>query len=58
MKCPKCDFDNPEEIQFCGKCGSKFEIICPQCNFSNPPQFSFCGECGQLNFSSTVGEKI
>jgi class 3 adenylate cyclase/tetratricopeptide (TPR) repeat protein len=46
MKCPKCDFDNPEEMQFCGKCGSKFELICPQCNFSNPPQFSFCGKCG------------
>jgi class 3 adenylate cyclase/tetratricopeptide (TPR) repeat protein len=46
MKCPKCRFDNPEGIKFCGECGTKLEIICPQCNFSNPPQFKFCGECG------------
>jgi ribosomal protein L40E len=22
MKCPKCQFENPEEMQFCGKCGA------------------------------------
>jgi class 3 adenylate cyclase/tetratricopeptide (TPR) repeat protein/ribosomal protein L40E len=47
MKCPKCQFDNPEDINFCGKCGAKLEGICPNCNFSNPPEFSFCGKCGQ-----------
>lgn len=46
MKCPKCQFENPERVKFCGECGSKLEIICPQCNSSNPPQFKFCGECG------------
>jgi class 3 adenylate cyclase/tetratricopeptide (TPR) repeat protein len=46
MKCPNCQFENPEGIQFCGKCGTKFETICPQCNFSNPPEFRFCGKCG------------
>ena len=46
MKCPKCQFDNPEGVKFCGKCGAKFERICPQCNSSNPPEFDFCGECG------------
>ena len=46
MKCPNCQFENPEGIQFCGKCGTKFEKICPQCNFSNPPEFEFCGKCG------------
>jgi len=46
VKCPKCQFENPEEMQFCGKCGTKLERICPQCKFSNPPQFKFCGECG------------
>jgi len=46
MKCPKCQFDNPDGMQFCGKCGAKLERICPQCNFSNPPQFGFCGKCG------------
>jgi class 3 adenylate cyclase len=45
MKCPKCQFENPEGIIFCGKCASKLEFICPKCNFSNPPDFIFCGKC-------------
>ncbi|MCG6881514.1 MAG: zinc ribbon domain-containing protein [Deltaproteobacteria bacterium] len=46
MKCPKCQFENPEEMKFCGECGGKLEIQCSKCNASNPPQFKFCGECG------------
>ena len=46
MKCPKCEFENPSGIKFCGKCGVKLEKLCPRCNFSNPPEFEFCGECG------------
>ena len=45
MKCPKCQFDNPEGMHFCGKCAAKLERICTQCNFSNPPEFEFCGKC-------------
>lgn len=46
MKCPQCQFENPEAMQFCGKCGAKLENICPQCNSSNPSDFRFCGKCG------------
>ncbi|MEE9191227.1 MAG: adenylate/guanylate cyclase domain-containing protein [Candidatus Aerophobetes bacterium] len=46
MKCPKCQFENPEGIKFCGECGAKLEKVCPKCNSLNPPQFKFCGECG------------
>jgi class 3 adenylate cyclase len=46
MQCPKCRFENPGEMQFCGKCGAKLESICPECNSSNPPGFNFCGKCG------------
>ncbi len=46
MKCPKCQFENPEGKKFCGDCGSKLEKVCPKCNCSNPPQFKFCGDCG------------
>ncbi|UCH00093.1 MAG: zinc ribbon domain-containing protein, partial [Deltaproteobacteria bacterium] len=46
MKCPECQFENPEGIKFCGGCGSKLELICPNCNYSNPNNFRFCGECG------------
>jgi len=46
MKCPECQFKNPEDMKFCGECGAKLEKICPNCNFSNPLNFKFCGECG------------
>ncbi len=46
MKCPKCQFDNPEGMKFCVECGEKLEVICPKCGFSNSPIFKFCGECG------------
>jgi len=46
MKCPKCQFENPVGMQFCGKCGAKLEKSCPKCNFSNPSDFIFCGKCG------------
>jgi class 3 adenylate cyclase/tetratricopeptide (TPR) repeat protein len=47
MECPKCQFENPDEMQFCVECGNKLEIKCPQCNFGNSPTFKFCGKCGQ-----------
>ncbi len=46
MKCPKCQFENPKAMQFCGKCGAKLDEICPQCHSSNPSDFRFCGKCG------------
>ena len=46
MQCPKCQFENPEGIKFCGECGAKLERFCPNCNSTNPPNFKFCGECG------------
>jgi class 3 adenylate cyclase/tetratricopeptide (TPR) repeat protein len=46
MRCPKCQFENPENSKFCGECGSKLEKICSYCNSSNPLQFKFCCECG------------
>lgn len=46
MRCAKCQFENPEGMSFCGKCGTKLEKICPRCGLSNPPEFSFCGGCG------------
>jgi class 3 adenylate cyclase/tetratricopeptide (TPR) repeat protein len=46
MQCPKCQFENPEGIKFCGECGARLERTCVSCNSPNPPQFKFCGECG------------
>ena len=47
MKCPKCRFDNPVRMQYCGKCSAKLENVCPKCGFLNPPEFAFCGKCAQ-----------
>jgi uncharacterized membrane protein YvbJ len=27
IKCPKCGFDNPPDISYCGKCGTKFPSL-------------------------------
>ncbi len=48
MKCPKCQAENPEGSQFCGKCGQSFqaELACPQCRHENPKDNEFCNRCG------------
>ncbi len=46
MKCPKCQFENPETQKYCGECGSKLEKVCPNCGRTNPALYKFCGECG------------
>jgi class 3 adenylate cyclase/tetratricopeptide (TPR) repeat protein len=46
MKCPKCQFENPDSAKFCNECGSKLELACPQCGKGNPPSSKFCSECG------------
>jgi len=46
MKCPKCQFENPDGLIFCGKCGAKLEKVCLRCNFLNPLDFKYCGKCG------------
>jgi len=56
MKCPKCGFDNPDNMKFCGQCGNKLELICPKCGSVNPPGFRFCGECGAKLSGDLVAE--
>jgi predicted ATPase/class 3 adenylate cyclase len=48
MKCPKCQFENPEDSMFCGACGSSLEVevICPNCGSKPPAGFKFCNKCG------------
>ena len=46
MKCLKCQFENPKEIQFCVECGNRLAINCAECGFANSPTFKFCGKCG------------
>jgi len=48
MKCPKCQYANPEGAKFCRDCGTSFEqdIVCPNCDSSHPPGSKFCIDCG------------
>ena len=46
MRCPSCALDNPEGMNFCGRCGTPLRQHCPQCGFENPAEFAFCGKCG------------
>ena len=47
MRCPACEFDNPEGMNFCGKCATPLvPPRCSQCGFDNPAGFAFCGKCG------------
>jgi len=46
MKCPKCQFENPEDAKFCNECGSKLEIACSSCGKINSLSNKFCSECG------------
>jgi class 3 adenylate cyclase len=47
MKCPKCQFENREEANFCKECGTKLEFSCPSCGHSYEAGSKFCDKCGQ-----------
>jgi hypothetical protein len=46
MKCPECQFENPEDSNFCLECGQKLEQKCPQCEKLLPAGAKFCNGCG------------
>jgi tetratricopeptide (TPR) repeat protein len=46
MQCPKCQFENKEDANFCLECGEKLEIKCPQCGRTLATAAKFCDKCG------------
>jgi class 3 adenylate cyclase/tetratricopeptide (TPR) repeat protein len=46
MQCPKCQFENRKDAQFCSECGHKFELSCPECGNSIGASSKFCDGCG------------
>ena len=58
MKCPNCQFENPEDSNFCLECGQKLEKKCPQCEKALPAGAKFCNGCGyKLAAKSTPFQK-
>jgi class 3 adenylate cyclase len=47
MKCPNCQFDNPEGMNYCGKCGSLLTLACPSCGYQNPARVKVCKQCNR-----------
>ena len=45
MKYPKCQFENPDDAEFCNQCASRLEVSCPECGKVNPPSSKFCNQC-------------
>jgi hypothetical protein len=59
MKCPNCQFENPDDNIFCDECANKLELACPKCGKKNPPNSKFCNECAyELTLSSKPSSKI
>jgi ribosomal protein L40E len=48
MKCPKCQYENPADANFCGKCNEKLLLTCRQCGTENSPDNDFCNKCGHV----------
>src|SRR5262249_16017474 len=46
MTCPRCAFESPPAMAFCGRCGAKLAAQCPSCGSAIPEEFTFCGKCG------------
>jgi len=47
MKCPQCQSNNREGVNFCEECGASVTIVCTNCKSRIPIDKKFCGECGQ-----------
>jgi class 3 adenylate cyclase/tetratricopeptide (TPR) repeat protein len=47
VKCPNCQFDNRQGVEFCEECGTRIELKCPSCGAELLPGRKFCGLCGQ-----------
>ena len=45
MKCPKCQFENPDNAKFCIECANPMEFHCPNCEAITPATGKFCQEC-------------
>lgn len=58
MRCPQCQFENPDANESCNKCGLTLSLACRQCGRANLPDAKTCRECGRdLSLSAEPGNK-
>ena len=46
MKCSSCQFENPDNMNFCGNCGNPLVVKCPECRHNNRAGSESCELCG------------
>ena len=46
MKCPQCQSNNREGVNFCEECGASVTVVCSNCSSRIPIDKKYCGECG------------
>jgi class 3 adenylate cyclase/tetratricopeptide (TPR) repeat protein len=55
MKCINCQFDNPDGMNFCGRCGNPLATACPFCGYQNPAGVNDCKQCKRkLSYNDDV----
>ncbi|HEY2773885.1 MAG TPA: adenylate/guanylate cyclase domain-containing protein [Candidatus Binatia bacterium] len=47
MRCPQCQFDNPEAAKFCQECGTALTLRCASCGTALAAGAKFCVHCGK-----------
>src|SRR5687768_5228925 len=57
MHCSSCGFENPDGMNFCGKCAARLTPRCVQCGFENPSGFAFCGKCAAALSGKAKGKR-
>src|SRR5262245_21780036 len=46
MQCPRCQYENPPESNFCLGCGNRLGVQCASCGSELPAGSRFCNKCG------------
>jgi hypothetical protein len=54
MQCPNCQFENPDDSNYCLECGRKLEKQCTQCGKPLPIEAKFCNGCGHKLIPTTI----
>lgn len=54
MQCPKCQFENPPEAKFCGRCGETLKTVPPP----PPPPPPVSGVTPELKIGIAIGSAI